>query len=69
MMEQWIMAFVATLLLTVSIGIFILIVWLVSEILEWLNPKNLYTIKKVICWIFWIVVYLVLMTMMIWTLL
>lgn len=68
-MEQWIMAFVATLLLTVSIGIFILLVWLVSEILEWLNLRNLYTIKKVICWIFWIVVYLVIMTMMFWTLL
>lgn len=68
-MEQWLMAFVATLLLTVSIGIFILLVWLASGILEWLNLKNLYTIKKVICWIFWIVVYLVLMTMMFWTLL
>lgn len=68
-MEQWIMAFVATLLLTVSIGIFILLIWLVSEILEWLNLQKLYTIKKVICWIFWIVVYLVLMTMMFWTLL
>lgn len=68
-MEQWIMAFVATLLLTVSIGIFILLIWLVSEILEWLNLQKLYTIKKVICWIFWIVLYLVLMTMMFWTLL
>lgn len=63
-MEKWVIAFVATLLLTVGIGLSILLVWLISELLEFLNVKNLYTVKRIIVWVFWLVVYMVLMTMM-----
>lgn len=66
-MEKWVIAFIATLLVTVGEGIFILLVWLVSELLKFLNVKNLYTVKRIIVWVFWIVVYLVLMTMMFYT--
>lgn len=67
-MEKWVIAFVATLLLTVGIGLSILLVWLISELLEFLNVKNLYTVKRIIVWVFWLVVYMVLMTMMFYTL-
>lgn len=67
-MEKWVIAFVATLLLTVGIGLSILLVWLVSELLEFLNVKNLYRVKRIIVWVFWLVVYLVAMTMVFYTL-